>query len=71
MPGAARTLYRSKINFFSLLCRPFEGQLAEACAPNHHDISLLPWIPLGGGMLSENYIGADGKVLPENKFLKD
>lgn len=58
-------------NQFSLLYRPFEGQLAEACAPSHYDISLLPWTPLGGGMLSEKYIAADGKVLPENKFPKD
>ena len=54
-------------NQFSLLYWPFEGQLAEACAPSHYDISLLPWTPLGGGMLSEKYIAADGKVLPENQ----
>ena len=44
-------------NQFSLLYRPFEGELAEACAPSHYDIGLLPWTPLGGGMLrSENVV---------------
>lgn len=55
-------------NQFSLLYRPFEGELAEACAPSHYNISLLPWTPLGGGMLTDKYIGSDGKLMPEEKF---
>ena len=27
-------------NQFSLLYRPFEGELAEACAPSHYNITL-------------------------------
>eukprot|EP00918_Siedleckia_nematoides_P043691 GHVU01095534.1.p1 GENE.GHVU01095534.1~~GHVU01095534.1.p1 ORF type:complete len:392 (+),score=61.52 GHVU01095534.1:78-1178(+) len=55
-------------NQFSLLYRPFEGELAEACAPSHYNIGLLPWTPLGGGMLTDKYIGPDGTLLPEDKF---
>ena len=58
-------------NQFSLLYRPFEGELAEACAPSHYNIGLLPWTPLGGGMLSDKYIGVDGNLLPEDEFPKD
>ena len=58
-------------NQFSLLYRPFEGELAEACAPSHYDIGLLPWTPLGGGMLTDKYIGSDGKVLKQEDFPKD
>jgi len=58
-------------NQFSLLYRPFEGELAEACAPAHYNIALLPWTPLGGGMLSEKYLGQDGKLLPESDFPKE
>jgi aryl-alcohol dehydrogenase-like predicted oxidoreductase len=55
-------------NQFSLLYRPFEGELAEACAPSHYNIALLPWTPLGGGMLTDKYIGADGKMMSEEQW---
>eukprot|EP00958_Prasinococcus_capsulatus_P014476 scaffold1522_cov340-Prasinococcus_capsulatus_cf.AAC.25 len=42
-------------NQFSLLCRTFESELAEACSPYNFDIGLLPWTPLGGGMLTNKY----------------
>eukprot|EP00951_Prasinocladus_malaysianus_P019738 scaffold160122_cov44-Prasinocladus_malaysianus.AAC.1 len=50
-------------NSFSLLHRAFETELAEACAPSHYNISLLPWSPLAGGTLSGKYL--DGNA-PEN-----
>lgn len=46
-------------NPFSLLNRDFEGALAECCAPSHHNIGLLPWSPLCGGVLTGKY--ADGE----------
>jgi len=58
-------------NQFSLLYRPFEGELAEACAPSHYDIGLLPWTPLGGGMLSEKYLDQSGVMLPQDAFPSD
>jgi aryl-alcohol dehydrogenase-like predicted oxidoreductase len=42
-------------NAYSLLCRNFEEQLAEACAPRHHNVGLLPWSVLCGGLLSGKY----------------
>jgi aryl-alcohol dehydrogenase-like predicted oxidoreductase len=30
----------------SLLDRRFEGELAEACAPHHYNLGLLPYGPL-------------------------
>ena len=36
-------------NSFSLVHRSFEDELAEACAPSHYNIGLLPWSPLAGG----------------------
>ena len=42
-------------NCFSLLSRRFETELAEACAPAHHDVPLLAWSPLCGGLLSGKY----------------
>ena len=35
-------------NSFCLLHRSFETELAEACAPSHYDIALLPWTPPRG-----------------------
>lgn len=43
-------------NSFSLLHRSFETELAEACAKRNFNIGLLPWSPLGGGMLSGKYL---------------
>ena len=50
-------------NQFSLLCRNFESELAEACSPTHFDIALLPWTPLGGGMLTGKYLDDKGKYM--------
>lgn len=44
-------------NAFCLLNRQFEGELAEACAPNNLNIGLLPWSILGGGVLTGKYNG--------------
>eukprot|EP00123_Amoebidium_parasiticum_P015183 comp22826_c0_seq1/m.35878 comp22826_c0_seq1/g.35878 ORF comp22826_c0_seq1/g.35878 comp22826_c0_seq1/m.35878 type:complete len:361 (-) comp22826_c0_seq1:152-1234(-) len=42
-------------NSYSLLHRSFETELAEACSPRNYNISLLPWSPLAGGMLTGKY----------------
>ena len=44
-------------NAYSLLTRSFEGELAEACSPRHHNVGLLPWSVLCGGLLSGKYSG--------------
>lgn len=50
-------------NQFCLLNRSFEGELAEACAPNNYNIGLLPWSVLGGGALTGKYtLDADGNI---------
>eukprot|EP00897_Mesotaenium_endlicherianum_P004415 jgi/Mesen1/4000/ME000211S03191 len=36
-------------NSFSLVHRSFETELAEACAPSHYDVGLLPWFTLFKG----------------------
>jgi aryl-alcohol dehydrogenase-like predicted oxidoreductase len=45
-------------NSLCLFDRTFETELAEACAPNHYNISLLPYSPLAGGALSDKYLHA-------------
>eukprot|EP00928_Gymnodinium_smaydae_P055366 TRINITY_DN38927_c0_g1_i1.p1 TRINITY_DN38927_c0_g1~~TRINITY_DN38927_c0_g1_i1.p1 ORF type:complete len:455 (-),score=60.39 TRINITY_DN38927_c0_g1_i1:38-1213(-) len=55
-------------NQFSLLYRPFESELAEACAPRNYDIALLPWTPLGGGILTQKYLSDEGKLLPPEQW---
>eukprot|EP01083_Nonionella_stella_P291225 991024_1 len=40
-------------NSYSLVDRRFDGDLAEVC--NHHNIGLLPWSILAGGLLSGKY----------------
>lgn len=51
-------------NQFCLLNRSFEGELAEACAPNNYNIGLLPWSVLGGGALTGKYkLDEDGKII--------
>ncbi|KAL7525828.1 hypothetical protein ACHAWF_001525, partial [Thalassiosira exigua] len=40
-------------NSYSLLDRRFDSELAEAC--DHHNIGLLPWSVLAGGLLSGKY----------------
>ena len=53
-------------NAFSLLNRSFETELAEACAPRHHNMGLLPWSPLCGGLLAGKYeAGAASEPLPD------
>jgi aryl-alcohol dehydrogenase-like predicted oxidoreductase len=42
-------------NEYSLLCRLFEPELAEISL--RENISLLPWSPLAGGLLSGKYFG--------------
>ncbi|GAB4816568.1 hypothetical protein N2152v2_003614 [Parachlorella kessleri] len=51
-------------NDFSLLDRRFEGHLAEACAPHHYNIRLLPYGPLAGGTLTDKY--HNGSAPPES-----
>lgn len=59
-------------NQFSLLFRTFETELAEACAPRNLDIALLPWTPLGGGILTTAYLTADGGALmPRDEWPAD
>ena len=45
-------------NDFSLCFRTFEGELAEACSPDHHNLALLAYGVLNGGILSGKYLGA-------------
>ena len=51
-----------------LLHRSYETELAETCAPSHHNISLLPWTPLAGGALSGKYLSSSEtkKTLPNS-----
>ena len=55
-------------NSFCLLHRTFETELAEACAPSHYNIGLLPWTPLAGGALSGKYL--HGKKPAEGRLVK-
>ena len=61
-------------NSFCLLHRSFETELAEACAPSHYNIGLLPWTPLAGGALSGKYLGgakpAEGRLVKYPKFMQ-
>ncbi|KAL4860207.1 Protein tas [Chlorella vulgaris] len=57
-------------NDFSLLDRRFEGELAEACAPHHYNLGLLPYGPLAGGTLTNKYFG-DGKPGPNARHFPD
>ena len=45
-------------NDFSLCFRSFEGELAEASSPDHHNLALLAYGVLNGGILSGKYLGA-------------
>ena len=51
--GVAR--YQTIQNNFSLNNRRFEDELAQAC--RHEGVSLIPYSPLGGGVLSGKYQG--------------
>ncbi len=66
--GVAR--YESIQNNFSLINRRFEDALAEIC--RREQISLLPYSPLGGGVLTGKY---NAETLPENarftRYLQD
>lgn len=70
--GVARPV--SIQNSFCLLHRSFETELAEACAPSHYNIGLLPWTPLAGGALSGKYLGgakpAEGRLVKYPKFMQ-
>ena len=48
-------------NDFSLLDRRFESGLAEACAPSHCNLGLLPYGPLAGGTLTAKYTEPDAQ----------
>ena len=58
-------------NAYSLLCRNYEEGLAEACSPRHHNVGLLPWSVLCGGLLSGKY-GAAARAPPTDdaRFVK-
>jgi aryl-alcohol dehydrogenase-like predicted oxidoreductase len=56
--GVAR--YQTIQNNFSLNNRRFEDELAQAC--KHEGVSLIPYSPLGGGVLSGKY---QGGAVPE------
>lgn len=60
--GYAR--YESIQNNFSLINRRFEDSLAEIC--RREQVSLLPYSPLGGGVLTGKY--ADGKFPDGARF---
>jgi len=49
--GAAR--YQTIQNNFSLINRRFEDELAQVC--RHEGVSLIPYSPLAGGVLSGKY----------------
>jgi len=55
--GAPRPI--SIQNSFCLIHRSFETELAEACAPSHFNIGLLPWTPLAGGALTGKYLNGE------------
>ena len=55
-------------NAYSLLARDFEGALAEACSPRYHNVGLLPWSVLAGGLLSGKY--ARGTASGSARFVK-
>ncbi len=57
--GVAR--YHTIQNNFSLNNRRFEDELAQVC--RHEGVSLIPYSPIGGGVLSGKY---QGGVYPEN-----
>ena len=54
-------------NSYSLVDRRFDGDLAEVC--NHHNIGLLPWSILAGGLLSGKYRKGQ-KPAPNSRFVK-
>lgn len=56
--------YETIQNNFSLLQRRFEDELAEVC--RREKISLLPYSPIGGGVLSGKYL--DGALPPGARF---
>eukprot|EP00546_Thalassionema_frauenfeldii_P011698 CAMPEP_0178928568 /NCGR_PEP_ID=MMETSP0786-20121207/19989_1 /TAXON_ID=186022 /ORGANISM="Thalassionema frauenfeldii, Strain CCMP 1798" /LENGTH=182 /DNA_ID=CAMNT_0020604473 /DNA_START=35 /DNA_END=583 /DNA_ORIENTATION=+ len=54
-------------NSYSLLDRGFDGDLAEVC--NFHNIGLLPWSILAGGLLGGKY--SKGQTAPpDSRFVK-
>jgi aryl-alcohol dehydrogenase-like predicted oxidoreductase len=53
--GLAR--YETIQNNYSLIQRRFEGELAKIC--RLEKVSLLPYSPIGGGVLSGKYLGGE------------
>ena len=47
-------------NSYSLLDRRFDSELAETC--DYHDIGLLPWSVLAGGLLSGKYVDGQSRI---------
>jgi aryl-alcohol dehydrogenase-like predicted oxidoreductase len=43
-------------NQFSLLFRSYETSLVELASPAHYNLALLPWSPLGRGILTGKYL---------------
>ena len=57
-------------NAYSLLTRGYEAELAETCSPRHHNLGLLPWSVLCGGLLSGKYRpNAPSPAGPESRFV--
>ena len=57
-------------NAYSLLSRSFESGLAEACSPRHHNVGLLPWSILCGGLLTGKYRpGAPSAAATSSRFV--
>jgi len=60
--------YDSVQNNFSLINRRCESELAQVC--RHQEISLLPYSPLGGGVLTGKYNTSDGQPPAGARFSK-
>jgi hypothetical protein len=67
-------------NQFNLLHRSYETSLAELVSPSHYNLALLPWSPLGQGVLTGKYLNGakpEGSRLAVfsnpmyNKYLED
>lgn len=55
--------YASCQNCFNLVCRTFESELAEVCAPANLDLALMPWSAMAGGWLDGRMGGGAMAVL--------
>ena len=55
-------------NDFSLLDRSFEPELAETCAPRHHNLGFLVYGALAGGTLSGKYRRGDPDLARHSRW---